>query len=1249
MFNFKSAFISTFFGFLVLLPGLSLADAGDFYPSRAGITFQTNPYGTQGSIEFNRFTDANNSVAVSRRHGEEPEYADERDFTAARKILTDPIADQNEKYEHRIDNLELGDRVWVQVYLHNNAQQVCGGGNIAQNTTARIDWSDPTALVARITADNASPQEINDIVNFSFSGDYSFQRVEEVRLFDRVDPDAGSCHSGDLSYKETNPTPAVETGVSSQINLGGMSGSYGHIKLIYFQLEVVPAQRNMAIVQTAVPAGGESVEALTGIDYAFTVNNTGNVGLENVIVTDILDQNLEYQDSPDATANGQTVSLNYGVLGADPLARIFTAQVRGNTPDGAAICNAGIGTADGVTAVNSNEICHTVTNPGTPDSGFGITKRFEYWVDRDSNEVLSPGDEIAYVVNIQNTATDSSIENVTITDLPDENLTLNTGPTYNIGTLPPQTGVNQRVIVSVNAGVADGVEVCNRASVTGFRNNILIVPATNNPTAPVCLTVGEPPSFPDPEFLLDKQFGAPVWIDRNGDNALNAGDEINYVVRVQNTSTDQSLDQVVATDVPDEHLLLIEDTLDGIINFGNLPAQAIKIENLKVRIRSNVPAGTQVCNTVSALGQRNGQLVHPANNNPTAPICLTTSNPDEDGGDDDGGAPSHPTIGACTVNYSTGALQCTPRYPVEDPSDPTWQAYRECKNDSTKTIKQCLQEWATSRDIITCGDGAMNNVDIPYTGSQNADLIAQCADLMPRPKGPCTNGTNSTFIKKIKMTDGNFGEETRVAKGEKVTYRATVEINGSDVPEVTQANLRVYDFTIPAESGNVWNRNGFISEGWGWNTGGRYYEKILSTGELADLNAGNPVRTSVDYQMDTELAANYDVSNIKNVGFAVLRYNGGPDMIGIGNACGISGATINGLFMSSTLGDDANINIIRPYVEAKGGDIGFRFSQNTIERITGDAQVIAGEEQTTGKVFVEEEMAEDPEKGFLARFTGSVRQIISDLSIFEKFKEASEAEAFYENLKLNLDQENKINVLGTNFVTTPDNSGVYFVDTAETQDVHFNTDLDLGGTSKTFVIEDRDLIIGDLLGQKKNYALTNGFAAFVVRNGNVKIRPHVESLEGIFIVEDGNIMPTDKYDSGLSFWLPEISRRPLTVSGMLVGDVQDLFNYRRYIGDDPEMAVAPSIIINFDLRTIENTPPSLEKFLGSSWRQEMMDSAPKPIETEETETIEKVEETPAEEIPMADDDLSAKETPVEKPVEEASETTEVKSAENNEK
>ncbi len=1089
MFNIKSGILAFLIG-IISIPGGVFADQGDFFPNREGISYTTSPYGTGSSVEFNKIIDAWNSVPPSRRQVGNPNHQDERDFTAARQILTDPMADQMQKYEHRVDNLELGDRVWVQIYVHNNAQQVCGGGNVARNTTARLDWSDPTAVVARITADNATPTEVNDIVSFSFAGDYSFQRIGQVSQFERIDPDAAVCaghEDADRGFRESFPVP-VENGVSSQINLGNVYGSYGYIKLLYFQLEVVPAERSLTVVQTSIPDGGNTVEVLSNINYTFTVNNTGNIGLENVVLTDTLDPNLEFmgpgiiaevgkhrlplreswwsqlfgidtvsaQTGEGVSAAGQVVTINYGDLGADPEDQTFTAQVRGSTPHGTAICNTGTAMADQVSSVISNELCHNV-NAGRPDENFVVQKGA---ITPPGDSVLSPNEQFQYTLTVTNNGATPLVE-VILTD-----------------PLPAQLS-----FISGDEGI----------------------------------------------------------VERNG---------------------------VVTA------------------NFGTIAPGATITKNFTVQVQGSVEGITEICNAVFAVGQRAGELVAPVPN-PTEQLCLPAGASQPRGG---GGAPTRPTIGSCTVNYSTGAFQCTPRYPVADVSDPTYMEYRECVSDSTKTVPECLKEWAVAKEIVTCGDEIAGEVQVPYTGSFNTDIEAQCGALLPNiGGGSCTNGVNSTFIKKIRQVSGMFGEETSVAKGENVRYRATLEISGADVPEVTAANLRVYDFTIPAESGNVWNRNGFITEGWGWNTGGRYYEKNLSEGEINSLNAGHSMRTNLDYEMNTELAADYDVSNIKNVGFAVLRYNGGSDMIGVGEACGISSTNMEGIFMSSTLGDDANVNIIRPYVEAKGGDIGFRFSQNTVERITGDSKAITGEEITTGQVFVEEETAEDPEKGFLARFLGSMRQIISDLSIFEKFKgEAADSDAFYENLKLNLNTEEGIESLGIQFVTTKDESGVYFIDALEEGNPKIEGDLDLGGESKTFVIEDRDLIIGDITGIKTDYRIGNGFAAFVVRNGDIKIRPHVERIEGIFIVENGNIGPTGVYDAGLGYWVPEISSKQLNVSGMLVGDMQDLFQYRRFIGDSPEMRVEPSIKINFDLRVLENTPPALEKFLGADWRQESL-------------------------------------------------------------
>jgi len=158
---------------------------------------------------------------------------------------------------------------------------------------------------------------------------------------------------------------------------------------------------------------------------------------------------------------------------------------------------------------------------------------------------------------------------------------------------------------------------------------------------------------------------------------------------------------------------------------------------------------------------------------------------------------------------------------------------------------------------------------------------------------------------------------------------------------------------------------------------------------------------------------------------------------------------------------------------------------------------------------------------------------------------------------------------GSNFKAVADDSGVYFLKKGNLT-IDNSSKIEKFENPKTFVIENGDLIINSDLKLEKE------IAAFIVRNGNIWIHPDVENIEGIFITENGKIFSS------------AISQKQLKISGSMMGNARNLLRDRHYIGvpdDNGQIKLEPNVIINFDWRMLENTPPALEQFLGSDWGQ----------------------------------------------------------------
>jgi len=403
-----------------------------------------------------------------------------------------------------------------------------------------------------------------------------------------------------------------------------------------------------------------------------------------------------------------------------------------------------------------------------------------------------------------------------------------------------------------------------------------------------------------------------------------------------------------------------------------------------------------------------------------------------------------------------------------------------------------------------------------------------------------------------------------------------VEGFGSGNYKLSNVKVKIYDITIPTDSGAgdlsyIWDRVGLTLKNpemvnWEWK--GNRFEKLASAGEIQQIQNGG-AQFNLDYSMMTELAAQADVERIPNVGFGVIDFDyirtddeGNPTgefgskeyrigertELGFPTLCGPK--TMNDFVASaSTLGAQTVVKIIRPFVEAKGGsNIGIETS--TGEKLFGEKTVIVPSETGTGGQFLTDEE-------------------------LEGIKSFTDRDDFFENLKRNvvIDPFPSETFFGTNWQTTPDRSGVYFIQEDITLSESEMVDLD---ESKTFIIED-----GANLTITKNFrTTTNGLAAFIVRDGNIIIdsgdgkTDGVEEIEGIFIAENGYIASTGK------------SYQQLRVSGALMGNAADLLTNRKFIGLDPDSKLEPSVKITFDLRLLDQTPPALEGFLGEGWQQE---------------------------------------------------------------
>lgn len=136
-----------------------------------------------------------------------------------------------------------------------------------------------------------------------------------------------------------------------------------------------------------------------------------------------------------------------------------------------------------------------------------------------------------------------------------------------------------------------------------------------------------------------------------------------------------------------------------------------------------------------------------------------------------------------------------------------------------------------------------------------------------------------------------------------------------------------------------------------------------------------------------------------------------------------------------------------------------------------------------------------------------------------------------------------------------------------------------GQGAKTFIIEDGDLTINNNIiygacaaGQTCTVKQTASLA-FIVLNGNVYVNPKVNALSGVFFVQKGENTDNGKFISGSASSPNQESFEPMAIFGSVYGNIEPLFQQRRYAGDPGSNQ--GSIVIRFDERIILNTPPGI--------------------------------------------------------------------------
>ena len=300
------------------------------------------------------------------------------------------------------------------------------------------------------------------------------------------------------------------------------------------------------------------------VKYTITVENTGNVDITNLVVTDVLSSidlnNTIYDssspsddvffDGPYFIGSEKGASVGDLVIG-DIATYLAFYRITQEDVDGGGISNTAKATgtssegnveddSDGDTDQVDGDVDGDKENdptvlPITPDPGIEITKKAEVTIDDDGE--VGVGDTITYTIEVTNTGnvtlTDVFVEDsmtagdeVTVLDLttpitPADSLTIHVGETK-----------TYTATYEISQAAADSGRIINTATITGTTpSGDEIQDDSDDPTTtaendPTIVTI-------QPEPLLEITKVAVV--DDGDDDILGVGDTITYNIRVKNT------------------------------------------------------------------------------------------------------------------------------------------------------------------------------------------------------------------------------------------------------------------------------------------------------------------------------------------------------------------------------------------------------------------------------------------------------------------------------------------------------------------------------------------------------------------------------------------------------------------------------------------------------------------------------------------------------------------------------------------
>src|SRR5690625_4057607 len=326
--------------------------------------------------------------------------------------------------------------------------------------------------------------------------------------------------------------------------------------------------------------GDDIVNVGDEIHYTFTVTNTGNVTLTDVVIDDdrlgVSDLFVSSSIDPDISV---AVVYEYAITQADiDDGGVWNmATVTGDDPNGDPV-------KDDSEDPQPLDPSDPDYDPYCPDCTFLKLKRDPSiellksgtYVDANEDGVVNPGDEIAYSFTVTNTG------NVTVSDImvSDPMMPVEGGP---IVLAPGQSdGTTFTAVYVVTQEDIDAGGVWNLALAEG--EDPEGEPVEDDSEDPEPLDPSDPnydPDCPDCTFTeLDQDpsielLKSGVYVDANGDDIVNVGDEIHYTFTVTNTGNVTLTDVVIDDDRLGVSDLFVSSSIDPDISVAVVYEYAI--------------------------------------------------------------------------------------------------------------------------------------------------------------------------------------------------------------------------------------------------------------------------------------------------------------------------------------------------------------------------------------------------------------------------------------------------------------------------------------------------------------------------------------------------------------------------------------------------------------------------------------------------------------------------------------------------